>query len=509
MKLSFATGALVRQKCDLLLVPVFDSDLADAKKLAPALATLDRALRGLLWRVASEERFKGKADQSLTLQAHDRLGCKRVLLLGLGARAKFVPETLRLAAGRGVKAARKVGATSLCLALPKAKDLAGCVQAGAEGLLLGLYRFERYKSADKDRPEKEVRDAALLLPDGSSRSREVDAALKRAEVVAAATNWARDLVNEPANRLTPTDLARFAREVAREGKLKIDVRDRAGIQKLRMGMFLGVAQGSAEPPALVHLWYQPRARGAAARKAVSLVGKAITFDSGGLSLKPTEGMVEMKTDMAGAAAILAAMKVVAFLQPPFPVHAWLGACENMPDGAAYRPGDVLTSRLGKTVEITNTDAEGRLVLGDVLAWANEQKPAVLVDLATLTGACMVALGRGVTGVFGADDAAVWELLEAAKDAGEDMWRLPLTEHQAEVLKSEVADLKNSGERWGGAINGALFLKEFVGETPWVHLDIAGPSTSVKDRGYLCKGATGAGVRTLVELIRRRASRPSR
>jgi leucyl aminopeptidase len=238
---------------------------------------------------------------------------------------------------------------------------------------------------------------------------------------------------------------------------------------------------------------------------LALVGKAITFDSGGLSLKPADSMIEMKTDMAGSAAVLAAMKVIGAIKPPFPVHAFIGACENMPSGTAYRPGDILTSRLGKTVEITNTDAEGRLVLGDILTWACEHKPAAVIDLATLTGACVIALGNYIVGAFGEHDATVQEVLEAARTAGEELWRLPVTELQKDALRSEVADMKNAGERWGGAINASLFLKEFVGETPWVHLDIAGPSTSPKERGYFNKGATGVGVRTLVEYVRRRAA----
>jgi leucyl aminopeptidase len=217
--------------------------------------------------------------------------------------------------------------------------------------------------------------------------------------------------------------------------------------------------------------------------------------------------VDMKTDMAGSAAVLGAMKVIAALKPPFPVHAFMGACENMPSGTAYRPGDILVSRLGKTVEITNTDAEGRLVLGDVLTWANEHNPGAIIDLATLTGACMVALGHYITGAFGDDEPLVSELLEAGKATGEELWRLPIFPLQMDTLKSDVADMKNSGERWGGAINAAVFLKEFVGKTPWVHLDIAGPSQSPKDRGYYSKGATGVGVRTLVELVRRRAQSP--
>jgi leucyl aminopeptidase len=270
-----------------------------------------------------------------------------------------------------------------------------------------------------------------------------------------------------------------------------------------MGMFLGVTAGSAEEPRLIHVVYTPKNARDAKRAPLALVGKAITFDSGGLSLKPTEGMVEMKTDMAGSAAVLGAMKVIATLKPPFPVHAFIGACENMPSGTAYKPGDILTSRLGKTVEITNTDAEGRLVLGDMLTWAVEHKPSAVIDLATLTGACIIALGNYIVGAFGEHDGTVNEVLQSARTAGEEMWRLPVTELQKDALRSEVADMKNSGERWGGSINAALFLKEFVGDTPWVHLDIAGPSNSPKERGYLSKGGTGAGLRTLVEWVRLR------
>jgi leucyl aminopeptidase len=261
-------------------------------------------------------------------------------------------------------------------------------------------------------------------------------------------------------------------------------------------------------PKFIRLRYRPKSQKYARQRPVALVGKAITFDSGGLSLKTAEGMVDMKTDMAGSAAVLAAMSLMSDLDPPFPVHSFIGACENMPSGTAYRPGDVLISRLGKTVEVTNTDAEGRLVLGDMLAFANEEKPTAIIDLATLTGACIIALGNYITGVFGTDDQLASAVLEAAKRAGEEMWRLPVTDLQKDALRSEIADMKNSGERWGSAINAALFLREFVGDTPWVHLDIAGPSVSPKERGYFGKGATGVGVRTLVQFIRDRSNRPA-
>ncbi|HEX8909229.1 MAG TPA: leucyl aminopeptidase, partial [Anaeromyxobacteraceae bacterium] len=326
-------------------------------------------------------------------------------------------------------------------------------------------------------------------------------AARLGERLAAAVGWARDLVNESPTDCTPERLARAAREVAKAGKLRCEVHGPREIAALGMGMFLGVTRGSAQEPRLVKLSYVPRGAGAKAPPLV-LVGKAITFDSGGLSLKPTDSMVTMNGDMAGSAAVLAAMQVVAELAPPFPVHALLGACENMPGGRAYKPSDVLTAYDGKTVEITNTDAEGRLVLGDVLAWAVDTlAPAAVVDLATLTGACMVALGNFTAGAFGPDGAAIDAVLQAAARAGEDVWRLPLVPAVKENLKSDVADMKNTGERWGGAIAAAHFLQAFVGETPWAHLDIAGPAHASKERGYVAKGGTGVGVRTLVELVR--------
>jgi leucyl aminopeptidase len=318
--------------------------------------------------------------------------------------------------------------------------------------------------------------------------------------VAESVAWARDLVNEPPYDCTPSRLARAAQELAKAAKLSCEVRGPRDVERLGMGMFAAVTRGSAEEPRLVSVSYAPR--GAARAAPLVLVGKAITFDSGGLSLKPTESMVTMNGDMAGSAAVLAAMRVVARVAPPFPVHAVLGACENMPGGRAYKPSDVLRAYSGKTVEVTNTDAEGRLVLGDVLAWAIDTfQPAAIVDVATLTGACVVALGQTTVGAWGPDGPAIDAVLAAARAAGEDVWRMPLTEAVKENLKSEVADMKNTGERWGGATAAAHFLHAFVGDTPWVHLDIAGPAHASKERGYVGKGGTGVAVRTLVELVR--------
>jgi leucyl aminopeptidase len=507
MNFSFVPGDAVRAGGAMLVIPLFEGDLGET---APAvLADADKALEGKFRAAAAQEGFKGKAEQTLVLHTLGKLSAERVVLLGLGARAKFTSEVLRLAAGRAAKSAQKLKATEMTFVVPDAAPAHEGVRAITEGLLLGAYKFDRYKTGNKDDKKAPALGEVRLCVKGISRSRELDAAVELGRRVAESTNWARDLVNEPPNVVHPERLAQAAQEVAKETGLKVTIGGRREIERLNMGMFLGVAQGSAHEPKLIHVAYVPKNLKDAKRAPLALVGKAITFDSGGLSLKPADAMIDMKTDMAGSAAVLGAMRVIGELKPPFPVHAFIGACENMPSGTAYRPGDILTSRLGKTVEITNTDAEGRLVLGDILTWACEHKPAAVIDLATLTGACVIALGNYIVGAFGEHDATVDEVLKAAKAAGEEFWRMPVAEQQKDALRSEVADMKNSGERWGGAINAALFLKEFVGDTPWVHLDIAGPSTSPKERGYFNKGATGVGVRTLVEFVRQRTASPER
>ena len=497
------TGAAVhRLEAGLLGLTAFEEDLSGGG--ASPLKDLDKRLDGHLFALAREERFQGKAGQALFLNTLGRIGASRLLLLGLGPRAKAEGvarsgfEPLRMAAGSAGRAAQKAGAGTLSFAVPSELEAAGAARAAVEGALLGAYRFSRYKTKPEERAL--VHRLVLSVPGGSARAEGVRAAVRLGERMAAAVALARDLVNEAPLHCTPSRLARAAEELAHEAGLRCEVRGPREIAALKMGLFLGVAKGSVEEPRLVKLSYLPR-RAAGARPVV-LVGKAITFDSGGLSLKPTDSMVTMNGDMAGSAAVLAAMRVVARLAPPFPVHAVLGACENMPGGRAYKPSDVLRAYDGTTVEVTNTDAEGRLVLGDVLAWAIDTlRPAAVVDVATLTGACVVALGETTAGAWGRDGPAIDAVLAAARAAGEDVWRMPLTDAVKENLKSEVADMKNTGERWGGAIAAAHFLRAFVRDTPWVHLDIAGPAHASKERGYVGKGGTGVAVRTLVELVR--------
>jgi leucyl aminopeptidase len=498
VKLSFSSGPLTDAAVDLLVLGVTDEDLTGTAPKGGAVRALDKALGGALASALEDAEYEPKPGAELTLHTHGKIPAARVSLLGLGKAAKVDRDVARLAACRATKAAERGKAKKAALAFPFGSD-ASLVEAAAEGVQLGAYGFDKYLSEAKP---KRLKELAFALP--AAPTKDQKAALTLGASIGEAVNFARDLVNEPASVVTPTALAAAAMGVAREGKLRAEVLDTKEIRKLKMGMFLGVAQGSAEPPKLIHLWWEPAGRGKA-EKPLAFVGKAITFDSGGLSLKTAQGMETMKSDMAGSAAVFGAMRVVARLKPPFPVHAFVGAAENMPSGTAQRPGDIVRARNGKTVEVQNTDAEGRLVLGDVLSWATEFEPAALVDLATLTGAIIVALGPYTTGLFSPDDQLANDLLESARRGGEEMWRMPMQENLKELIKSPVADLKNTGGRngVGGSIAAALFLKEFTGGVPWAHLDIAGPSHLEKEKGVDPRGGTGAGVRTLVEFVRRR------
>ncbi len=495
VKVGLTNGALDEQDADVLALAFSPEDLDRGKLKGSALRQVDRALGGVLQSAVQDAELDGKSGSDLSLHTHGKLPATHVVLLGVGAKTGLDPDTARVAASRAVKTAQRLKATSVALCFPFG-DAPLWLQAAAEGAQLGAYRFDRYLSEKKTRPVEHL-DLVLARPAGKADRQAVQLGLDVGEAVA----FARDLVNEPASVMGPDALAQAARSLARDGNLQVQVLGEKEIEKLGMRLFLGVTRGSTRPPRLVHVAWEPGKTAKA--RPLALVGKAITFDSGGLSLKTAEGMSTMKSDMAGSAAVLGAMRVVAKLKPAFAVHAYLGACENMPSGSAQRPGDVVRGKNGKTVEVVNTDAEGRLVLADVLAWAAEKKPAALVDLATLTGAAVVALGPYTTAVYSTDEKLAAEVLDAAKTAGEDMWRLPLTESLKELNKSPVADLKNTGGRYGGSITAALFLREFVGDVPWAHLDIAGPAFLEKEHGTDPRGGTGAGVRTLVELVRRR------
>ena len=473
---------------DLLVVPVFAGRVA-----GPGADLLDGALDGGLAAFMEEAGFDGSLGEHLAVPTGGRLSARAAILLGVGPRDGCGTDAMRRV---GAALARKSGraatvVTTLLDARSPETDPAAAAQALAEGIVLGAYRFTRYRAAAKPSALKRVR----VVHRATAGLR---AAVARGVRVGEAVCLARDLVNEPAEAKSPDAVARIARRVGRQSGLKVQVLSGEQLVSERMGGVLGVGGGSDRPPRFVRLeWSPPRARG-----TLALVGKGVVFDSGGLSLKTATGMETMKTDMAGAAAVIAAMSTLRDLGVKTRVVGYVPLVENMPSGRAVRPGDVLTMRNGTTVEVLNTDAEGRLILADALAYAVDEKPDAIIDLATLTGAVTMALGERIAGLMGMNDGWVEAVTAAAGRAGERVWRLPLPEDYKRVMESEIADLRNTATGGGaGTITAGLFLRDFTGGLPWVHLDIAGTARASADDGEIAKGGTGFGVRTLVELAR--------
>jgi leucyl aminopeptidase len=494
MEVGLGTAEALSAPADLLAVGIF-ADLEPGPGAEQALEALGTPLRPLL----DSRGFSGKTGEAVALPTLGRLPAATLLLLGLGDRSAADADVLRRATGSLVREARGAKHAVTTLTQAGAGDQAGAVRAVTEAALLAAYRFDKYKAnSDGKRPSLE----RLVIVTGEGDGGALEAAVAAGRARAVATNLARDLSNEPANNLHPGDLAAAAARAVEGKPVAVSVKDERALAAEGFGGIVGVGQGASNPPRLVELRYQPEG----ARGHVVLVGKGITFDSGGLSLKPPDGMITMKTDMSGAAAVLGVMSALDELGVKVAVTGYLATAENMPSGTATRPGDVLTMKNGKTVEVLNTDAEGRLVMADALALGSASEPDAIVDVATLTGACMIALGKRYTGVMGNHDALAAEVLEAAAEAGERAWRLPLPEEYRKDLDSEVADLKNVGaDRYGGALIAGLFLQEFVDGRPWVHLDIAGPARADSDDGYLAKGSTGVAVRTLLSWLERRGS----
>ena len=481
--ITFVAASEVPADTEVLAVPfVKGPRLADWGGAGPVI--------GMDLEFLERQGFEGKVGEVQVVPGEDGTA---VMAVGVGEADEVSLETLRKATAAVVKAAWKSTRAAITLldAVPPGVERTAAAAAVAEGAGMAAYAFGTYKSDFSP-----CRLEELVVVDGSG---DLAPALQRGSRVAAAVCLARDLVNEPAGALTPSRLAEVATQIATRERLVIRVLDGAAIAAERLGGLAGVAAGSAEPPRLVELVYEPP--GDSAAPTVVLVGKGITFDSGGLSLKDAEGMMTMKTDMSGAAAVLATMSALPTLGAPVRVVGILPITENMPSGTATRPGDVLRIRNGKTVEVLNTDAEGRLVLADGLSLAAEAAPAAIVDVATLTGAQVVALGRKIAGLMGNDEALVQRVRDAAERAGEDVWSLPLPSQYRSQLDSDVADLKNIGSRGqAGALVAGLFLQEFVDGVPWAHLDIAGPARSDANEGYVSKGGTGFAVRTLLELV---------
>jgi len=476
--------------------PVLAVGLFEGAESLPAeVAALDEAVGGLVSRVTSDPGFRGKPKEMRVLYAPESgAGPERILLYGLGKPEDVTLETIRRSVGNAAVEARGLRAGTVAFALPAGDALPAADQARAvvESTLLALYEFTRYRS---EPPEDAVTVERLILV--VSGDEDLGPAVSAGRVAGECANFCRDLQNTHAGDATPTWMAEQAAAMASEVGLRFQVLDRDEMSAAGMGGVLGVAQGSAEPPKMVILEHNA---GNAGLDTVCLVGKGVTFDTGGISLKPGLNMHEMKYDKSGACAVIGAMRAVAQLDLPLHVVGITPLVENMPSGEAYRPGDVLTLGNGKTIEVLNTDAEGRLILADALVKAAEYEPDAIVDLATLTGACVVALGKHHAAVLGNDDDLAAKLIGAGEASGERVWRLPLTKEYKEQIKSDVADMKNIGGKDAGTITAACLLAEFVGECRWAHLDIAGTAWRDSDRDYLRKGGTGFGVRLLIQFL---------
>jgi leucyl aminopeptidase len=494
LKLSISSTEPLSVAADLLVLGIPEG----ASLKEGVLGELARELGPTMAKALKREDFTGKKDQSALLATGGKLKASDVLLLGLGG-GTLTDVDVRLLAARGARYALSSKASSIALEIPQ--RIAGAERAAAEGIVLGAYRFTRYLTGDRV-PKVELERATLILH--GKVTKEAKDAVSLGHQIGEAVCIAKNLINEPPNELYPESLARAATEVCKARGLSIAVFDRPWLEKKGMKLIVAVGQGSARDPRLIHMTYKPSGT---PKKRLVFVGKGLTFDTGGICIKPAAGMEEMKGDMGGAANVIALMAAVAAIKPPVEVHGLIGSAENMPDGMAYRPGDIFGSYDGKNVEIINTDAEGRLVLADVLAYGRELKPDLMLDNATLTGACMVALGPTVSGYYANRDELAARFHNAAKLAGEAMWQMPLVEDLRDGLKSDWADLKHVSDRWGGSITAALFLREFVGDTPWIHVDIAGPSMASKPYGIYAKGGTGQGVLTYLRLIEDFAAAP--
>ncbi|MFH1650843.1 MAG: leucyl aminopeptidase [Chloroflexota bacterium] len=495
MKIKAATGEITRVKADAIVLNYYQG----TKKLDGAIAAVNQALGGAIAQLIQQKEIKGKAGEITLVHSLGKLPSPRVVICGMGKKRELTLNKVRGAAADVCRWVRKRGIDSVATVLPsaeggKAFSTESAAQAVAEGARLGLYSFRKYITR-KNGKTAEIKQLRLLTRRGEKLA--ATRGIERGNIIAEATNFARELVDEPANYMTPTRMAAAAQEMAAARGLEVEVLDREQMQEMGMGSLLGVAQGSQQPPKFIILRY----RGSSSAKIdLALVGKGITFDSGGISIKPSENMAEMKGDMAGGAAVMGVLSALARLKPRINVTALVPATENLPSGTALKPGDILKAMNGKTIEVLNTDAEGRLILADALCYAGKIGARAIIDVATLTGACMVALGLITTGVFSNNERLTAKVLNAGKEAGEYLWQMPMFPEYRDMIKGQVTDVKNIGNRWGGAITAAKFLEEFVGKTPWVHLDIAGTARAEKDQGYQVKGATGVPVRTLINLV---------
>ncbi len=493
MEIKVIASDVLKVKAGAIIVSFFEGK----KDLDDDLASIDTALEGAISELVSQGGIKGKLDEITAIHSLGRLVADRVVIMGLGKKEKLTLDKIRGAVAETCRHLRKSMVDNIATIAHGVgvgnTTLEGSAQAITEGALLGLYSFRKHITKEDEYSEV---NKLTIVSGKKADIHLLEQGCHKGRILAEATNLTRDMVNEPANYMTPNDMAEVARKIAKVHSLKLTILERQKMQDLGMGALLGVAQGSCQPPKFIILNYKGRDTDDI---DLALVGKGITFDSGGISLKGREKMDEMKSDMAGGAAVLAAISAIAQLKIGLNATAIVPAVENLPGGSALKPGDVLKSMIGKTIEIISTDAEGRLILADALGYANKLKPKYIVDVATLTGACKVALGDICTGVMGNNQELIDKVIAAGTQTGESMWQLPMYEEYKEQNKSNIADIKNVGDKGADTITAAQFLAEFIGDTPWVHLDIAATSFGDKERRYITKGATGVPVRTLVNL----------
>lgn len=494
MQVEYRTGNYQEAACDLLAYPIFEDEVSDFS----SLELLEKFTRKAISSVISSGEFKPELFQTCKIFRPAGLKAERLLLVGAGKKSQFDPARLREIAGTVVRTARSAACKSvsfLCRGIQSAELAA---RLAAEGALYANYEPDLYKTRDKETQDVDV---FHLLFEGSVKQKEIENGIRHGVIIGDAVNLSRTLANEPSNILTPAQFAERAQAIGSPAGLSIRIMEQAEMEKLGMNTLLAVSRGSEEPPKMIVMQIEGKQNKKRGKQPLcALIGKGVTFDSGGISLKPSEKMEEMKGDMAGGAAVLGAMVALAQLRPQRPIIGIIPAVENLPSGKATKPGDVVKSFLGKTVEIINTDAEGRLILADAIAYARTLGATQIIDIATLTGACVVALGHVNAGMLGTDQKTIDRLRSNCKITGEGLWQLPIDDAYRKALRSDIADMKNVGDRWGGAITAAKFLQEFVEDTPWVHLDIAGMDIDSEGRPFACKGATGFGVRTLVQLF---------
>jgi len=478
---------------DALIVNLFEG----ATEPGGATSAVDKALDGAIKRLIEVGEIKGKLGEFTMIHTMGKIPAVRVVVAGLGKQSEFTLDKIRRVTAEACRFLRAKGVKKVAT-ITHGTGAGGIepqksAQAIVEGSVLGLYAFRKHITKE---PETGEIEELTVVEKDESRLPQLLSGCALGKVTAEAANFARDMINEPANYMTPSDMARVAEEMASECGLECTVLGRDQMEEMGMGALLGVAKGSRQDPKLVILKYKGDA---SSDRTLGLVGKGVTFDSGGISIKPSAGMEEMKGDMAGGATVIAVLRALTDLRPKINVTALIPATENLPGGCAQKPGDVVTAMNGKTIEVVNTDAEGRLILADALCYARKLGLSPLVDVATLTGACHIALGDICTGAFTNNQELQDKVVRAGEDTGEHLWPMPMYEEYKEQNKSDVADIKNTGGRYGGAITAAQFLAAFVEDAPWVHLDIAGTSDSDKEKGYIVKGATGVAVRTLVNL----------